>query len=934
MRQLTKIFFALAAALATVAALGAAPAAAQFGLEDFQARVLNADGSENTQAGSHPFVSIVSFAVKTKDDPELGIVPDEAAKTVRFNLPPGFIGSRTAVPTCTTADFLTIDSNARNACPDNTAVGVTRVGVAKSTAAFEAAVYNLVPPPGVAVKLGFVATGGIPITVDVGLNTAAPTNVVSGAVNIQQAANFYNAEFQLWGVPADHAHDPYRGNCLNTEPGPQGQPQSIGICNTGAAQVPFVTLPRSCTGPVITSYEAVSWQHPDAEPVRGDFTGPAMTGCSKLSFAPGIAAKPTASSAESASGLDFSIDFKNEGLTNPSGLSQSDLKAITVTLPVGVTVNPSAANGLAVCSRAAYEAESLATGAGEGCPQASKIGDVSVQSQLLAEGETLDGSVFLASQDDNPFGSLVALYLVIKNRQLGVLVKQAGEVRPSESGANAGQLVTTFSDIPQVPFSHLDFHFSEGARGALVTPPACGTYTTQARLTPWADPAHPLDTTASFSINSGVGGGACPPGGLAPFKPGFEAGSLNNSAGAYSPFVMRLTRADGEQDMTRFDAVLPKGVIGKLAGVAQCPEAAVAAAKAKSGRAELANPSCPANSQIGRTLGGAGVGGVLTYVPGKLYLGGPFAGAPLSAIAITPAVAGPFDVGTVVVHEALNVNPETAEVEVDGARSDPIPHILKGIPLKLRDLRIYADRPNFTLNPTSCAKKKAKATLWGSFLDVFNPADDKPVSLSDRYQAASCASLKFKPNLALSLKGGTKRASHPALKGVLTYPKGAGYANIAKVVTTLPHSAFLDQAHIRTVCTRVQFAAKKCPPGSIYGKARATTPLLDEPLAGPVYLRSSNHPLPDLVIALHGIVDFNLVGRVDSVNGGIRVSFESAPDAPVSKFVLEMRGGKKGLIINSRNLCAHQSRAKVAYTAQNGKTYEQKPVVKASCKKR
>jgi hypothetical protein len=418
-----------------------------------------------------------------------------------------------------------------------------------------------------------------------------------------------------------------------------------------------------------------------------------------------------------------------------------------------------------------------------------------------------------------------------------------------------------------------------------------------------------------------------------PFRPGFSAGSINNNGGAYSPFNMRLTRSDGEQDMTRFDAVLPRGVTGKLAGIGKCSEAAIALAKAKTGRQELAAPSCPADSQIGHSLVGAGVGSVLTYVPGKLYLGGPFAGAPLSVIAITPAVAGPFDLGTVVVHEALTVDPETAEVGVDGARSDPIPHILKGLPVKVRDLRVYVDRPSFTLNPTSCAKKEVRAILFGSFLDVFNAADDVPVSLSDRYQAASCASLKFKPSLSLRLKGGTRRGAHPALRAVVTYPQGANYANTRKAVVTFPHSAFLEQSHIRTVCTRVQFRAKQCPAGSIYGKARAFTPLLEEPLEGPVYLRSSSNPLPDLVFALRGIVDFNAVARVDSVKASIRASFDSIPDVPLSKVVVEMQGGKKGLIVNSRSLCVHKSRAKSEFTAQNNKTYNTRPVVKASCGK-
>jgi hypothetical protein len=921
----------LAALALALLALGAAPAQAEFGFENFEGGAFTKDGSEARQAGSHPFEVRFAFDVKTRVDPQLGLVPDGATKSLRFESPPGFIGSRTAVPTCSTADFLTIDGDGRSACPNSTAVGATMLQIVAPGEPFVEPIFNLVPPPGVAAKLGFIAYN-TPTTVEVGIKQGQPFNVVAELRNLPQTVDIFGADTVLWGVPGDHDHDPFRGRCLSQDAGPEGELLSEGICDTGADPVPFLTLPRSCDGPLITRFEAISWQNPDAPPTQGSFVNPPMTGCSKLGFAPGIAAKPTAATAESASGLDFDLDIKDEGLENPLGLAQSDIKKVVVTLPPGMTVNPSSANGLAVCSKGQYEAESLTSEPEEGCPAASKIGEVEVESPLLAEGETLHGAVFLASQDDNPFSTLIALYMVIKSRNLGALVKLPLKVEPSEErGPNAGRLVATLEESPQLPFSHFHFHFTEGARGPLLTPPACGTYLTEAQLTPWADPANPLTTSAGFKVSAGVNGGPCPPGGVPPFAPAFSAGSINNAAGAYSPFDMRLTRADGEQEMTRFDAVLPRGMSAKLAGVARCPEAAVAIAKAKSGRQEIANPSCPAASEIGHTLVGAGVGAVLTYVPGKLYLAGPFAGAPLSVIAITPAVAGPFDVGTVALHEALAVDPETAEVRVDGARSDPIPNLLRGIRVKAKDLRVYPDRPNFTLNPTSCSEKRARATLFGSFLDAFSPADDVPAQLSDRYQAASCASLKFKPNLSLRLKGGTKRGAHPALRGVVTYPKGAGYANLRKAVITFPHSAFLEQAHIRTVCTRVQFAAEKCPAGSVYGKARAFTPLLDNPLEGKVYLRSSSNPLPDLVLALRGEVDFNAVARIDSVNASIRVNFDSVPDAPLSKVIVEMQGGKKGLIVNSRDLCAHVSRASAQLTAQSGKAYGQRPVVKARC---
>jgi hypothetical protein len=936
MKQLAKALGIGAATLLTLAAIcaaellnGALIAQAQtgFGFKSFSVGFLNEDGSPARQAGSHPFAVKTAFEVNTKPDPELGEVPDGAVKDLRFAFPPGFIGSRTAVPTCKTADFLTVDENGDTTCPDASAVGIVLLHLIEPGDVTNSPVYNLVPPPGVAAKIGFIAANTVPVTAEIGIDGEAPNELEASVLNAAQVVNFYSAALTIWGIPADHAHDPFRGSCL-APPELSGEPNSDGICDTGAAEVPFLTLPRSCTGPLVTSFEATSWQDP-GDAVEGFSEAPGMTGCSKLGFSPAIAAKPTASSAESASGLDFEVSIKDEGIGNPTGLAQSEIEEAAVLLPAGMTVNPSSANGLSTCSEAAYEEEALGS---QSCPEASKIGEVEAESPLLAEGEVLHGAVYLAEQERNPFGSLIALYMVIKDPNLGALVKRPLEVQAGEeAGPNAGRLLTFLEDIPQIPVSHFHFHFTEGARGPLLTPPTCGQYTTEAELLPWAHPGKSFFASAAFQITSGVGGGPCPAGGVPPFAPHFEAGSANNSAGAYSQFNMRLTRGDGEQEMTRFDAVLPKGMVAKLAGVSRCPEAAIATAKAKTGRAEQASPSCPANSEIGNTMVGAGVGGILTWVPGKLYLGGPFAGDPLSVIAITPAVAGPFDLGTTVVHEALEVDPETAEVKVDGAHSDPIPHILRGLPVKVKDLRVFTDRPNFTLNPTSCAKKEAKATLFGSFLDVFSPSDDVPVNLAARYQAASCASLKFKPKLALKLRGGTKRGAHPALKATLTYPPGQGYANTRSAVVTLPHSEFLEQGHIRTVCTRVQFSAHQCPEGSVYGKARAFSPLLDEPLEGPVYLRSSSHKLPDIVIALHGLVDFNLIGRIDSVNARIRNSFESAPDAPVSKFVLELPAGKKSLLVNSRDLCAHPAKASSVFTAQNGRVYEEKPAVKAKC---
>jgi hypothetical protein len=923
----------LLAVLASIAL--AAGAQAAFSVKAFDVTYENEDGSPATQAGSHPFAVTNEIEFSTKPDPKKPgkVIPDGTPKDLTFSLPAGLIGDREAVPRCDNEDFLLVDTaHEFSNCPNDTVVGVLHVRLPGETSGGDVGpAFNLAPPPGVAAKIGFVLLH-VPVALLIRVNPAYPHNLIASLRNTTDVEPIGGAELTIWGNPANPAHDSERGSCLLG-----------GNCPVTLPEKPFLTLPRSCEGPLPTTYVANSWEEPGTFVTGASASALQTSGCDQLKFEAGISAQPTTAAAESASGLAFDLNIDDQELTKPTGNANSDIRKAVVTLPEGMTLNPSAATGLASCSPAQLAKESATSEPGEGCPQAAKVGTVEVETKILA-GEVIKGQVYVAQQDDpatatpgaeNPFDSFLAIYMVIQDRDLGLSVKLAGRV---EVNPKTGQLTTTFGEagqeVPQLPVSHLRFRFREGPRGPLVSPPACGDYATHATFTPWADPAAPLALSSPFKVTSGIAGGDCPTG-TPPFKPGFSAGSTSNNAGAYSPFYLRLTRNDGEQEITRLDSILPPGVVAKIAGLPRCTDAQVAAAKAKTGRQELAAPSCPAGSLVGHTLGGAGVGSELTYVPGFLYLGGPFAGSPLSIVAITPAVAGPFDAGTVVVRQAISLDPSSGEAIIDGSASDPIPHILKGIPLRVRDLRVYVDRPNFTLNPTSCEPLVTKASLFGSGPDPFSPADNLPAALTSPYRASNCAALKFKPKLSLKLVGGTRRSDHPALKSLLTYPKGPGYANIAKAVVKLPRSEFIDNAHIQNPCTRVQFAAHACPKGSILGIAKATTPLLDEPLEGPVYFRSNGGErlLPDVVADLNGLFHVVLVGKVDSVKGRIRTTFDQVPDAPVSKFTLDLYGGKRGLLVNSRNLCAKELKATVKLGAKNGMAQESRPVVGTSCKK-
>jgi hypothetical protein len=940
----------LAALLCLAASLLLAAPAGAVELEEFDVTFTSQGGEAAMAAGQHPFALTTSFEVQAEErevNGIFGLYPVEAVKDLRVGQVEGLAGDVAAVPRCTAADFLLPPPEAfaggGTGCPDASAVGTVtaEVGEAGESGELAGAAYSLVPPPGRVARLGF-KLGNVRVTVDLRISESPPYRILASLRGVSQALEFFSSRLTIWGNPAAAAHDPYRGVCLAGVPDSEGELQSLGQCPAGLPEVAFLTNPRACEGPLDTLWQTTSWQHPGAPPATGraqthDAFGAqrGFSGCAGLPFSPSISARPSARAAASPSGLDFGLDVPDPGFANPAGLASADIEKTVVTFPKGLTINPSQAEGLEVCSEAQLARERSDSAFGAGCPAASKIGTIEIETPALPEA-LLKGQLFVAEPYANPTGSLIAVYVVIKDAGLGISIAQPIEVSPDP---RTGQLVSTASGMPQLPFSHFRLRFREGPRAPLISPPGCGRFDAAAKLYPYSGGA-PVASTSTFEIVSGPDNGPCPSG--APFDPGFEAGTLNNAAGAYSPFVMRLTRADAEQDLGRFSAILPPGVVGRIAGIPWCPEAGIARAKSRTGehggQEELADPSCPAASQIGRTVAGAGVASQLTYVPGSLYLAGPYHGAPLSVVSVTPAVAGPFDAGTVVVREALALNPITAEVQVDGAASDPIPHILKGIPLNLRDLRVHADRPGFTLNATSCAEGLTRATLWGDGTAIA-PAGETPVGRAARYQAAGCASLGFKPKLAIKLKGGTRRGAHPALRAVVT-PR-AGDANFAGAVVRLPHSAFLEQAHIRTVCTRVQFNAGPgngagCPPGAVYGHATAWSPLLAQPLQGPVFLRSSNHKLPDLIVALHGLFDLDLGARIDSVKGGIRTTFAPIPDAPVSRFVLKMQGGRKGLIVNSKNLCVKPkaNRARAALRAQNGKRRTLRPVVRAvRCKK-
>jgi hypothetical protein len=785
--------------------------------------------------------------------------------------------------------------------------------------------FNMEPPEGVAAMFGFIWVGNV-VFIEASVRSGADYGVTTLTRNIKQTVQIHAVDVTVWGVPADPSHDRGRGDGCE---GPVAKPlECSGIVSATVPEKPFMSNPTRCTGPLTSSLATDSWPNPGifdhASVLSGNSGVPAgFSGCDQLDFAPTIEAKPTTSLADSPSGLDFKLSIPQS--EDPDGSATAHLRDANVVLPAGMTVNPSSANGLGACSPAQVglttpvgQADAHFTPAPANCPNDSKLGTVEIKTPLL--DHPIAGEVYLASQNENPFGSLLAMYVTAFDAESGVVLKLPGKISVD---SNTGQITATVDNNPQLPFEDLALSFFSGPRGALKTALRCGTFTTNSTMTPWSAPEGPSAFPSdSFAIGQGANGGACVSSeSQAPNNPSITAGAVDPTAGAYSPFLLKVTRPDGTQPIKRIDATLPKGLLGKLAGIPYCSDQDLANAAGKSGKAEQASSSCPSASQLGSVEVGAGAGSQPLYVNGKAYLAGPYKGAPLSMAIVTPAVAGPFDLGTVVVRTALKVDPETTQIK---AESDPIPTILQGIPLDIRSIAVNLDKPSFTLNPTSCNKTQ----VFASATSVF----DQSAQVNSPFQVGGCGALGFKPKLAFRLSGKTSRTGYPALKATLSARPGD--ANIARAQVTLPKSQILAQNHIKTICTRVQYAANTCPPASIYGKAKAWSPLLDQPLSGPVYLRSSNNPLPDLVAKLDGQIHIDLVGRIDSVNARLRSTFESVPDAPVSKFILEMQGGKKGLLVNNTELCKIKPRASVKLDAQSGKTHDFNPVVKVDCGKK
>lgn len=918
------------------------------GSEGFSAAAVADGGAAATLAGSHPYA--LRFAVGFNRAGEFegqpgAVFPDGDLRNFRIDVPNGLIVNSKAVPTCTQAQFHTprispfTQSRSGENCPDKSQVGTVRVQTSGGERTF--GLFNLEAPPGVAAQFGF-APFGSPIALDVELVAKGDGTyaLILNAENISQSIDLDGFEMTLWGTPWAASHNGERGNCLNeAEPAFPWAKCQVGEPSSNPP-LAYISLPPQCSGQLSFHATASSWQQSgqvSAEAVNSNGGLPAEMHCEYLQFDPEVVGHLDNTKASSASGFVFRLNVNHDRLTDPAYTNPSPPKTAIVKLPAGTTLNPSVGAGLDVCTEQQFAAETALSAEGNGCPNAAKIGTLTVHTPIF--DDVLKGAVYLAKPDDpgtagagaeNPFDSLIAIYMLAKSPQRGVMVKLAGNLVPDPVD---GTLTATFDDLPQLPYTELEIAFRSGQRSFLITPAQCGYVPTGLEVLPWGS-AEPFSAVSYTLLKTGIGGGPCPSG-TPPFEPGVTSGAVNSNVNSYTPYFVHITRQDTEQEITSYSLVLPKGVTGKLAGVAQCSDAAIAAARGRRGFEEAANPSCPSSSQVGHTLTGYGVGSALTYTEGKVYLAGPFHGAPLSLVTINPATIGPFDLGTIVIRSAFQIDPRTAQLQIDSSASDPIPHIIDGIVLHLRDIRVYIDRPEFTHNPSSCEPSSLSSRVTGSGASFGDSEDDSTATPSNHFQLLNCRILGFQPRLGVRLRGGTKRGDFPQLR-VTFAARGPNDSNLKDIAVVIPRQQFLAQEHIRGICTRVQFAAHACPADSVYGSAVGETPLLDEPLRGNVYLRSSSHALPDLVADLYsGTVHIVLEGKIGpGKKGGIQAFFSELPDEPINRFVMTLFGGKRGLLVNSANICANPPVSNVKAIGQNniGAVFTTK--LRGQCKKK
>jgi hypothetical protein len=874
MRLASLLVAALVFALLLVSAtllLRPSTASAGVSIQTFTVAARNADDTVDELAASRPFALDVRFSVSAESSGS----SEGLLHVIRVRLPPGLAATALAVPRCSLADFEGLFLG----CGPASEIGLVR-GVAAGLGQFTAPAYNLQAPWGSAAAFGVTLNGKKIIELSRLVGTGGEAAAELSAV-LPSNVPITDVEEELWGVPADPAHDDER-TCPNEASPGAGCPSSVG-------EASLITLPASCSNPLQTVLTATSYDQPPITAVAAAFSADAggnprpLAGCEAVPFEPRFAIA-TEGAALAPSGVNLGLEVPQYGGTKV--LAAASLAALRLEFPDGLVLNPAAGAWLSGCFASAVGLQS-APGVSPadfnedvaGCPGSSKLGSVKLSTPLV--DHQLEGSIYLADPSDNPFGVRFAIYLVVEDPVTGTVLKIPGRL---DADPSDGRLTAVIPEMPQLPFSQMQLEFAGGPQGLLVDPARCGDYATEATFTPSTAPfSPPVTRTSAFTVSGGPGGGPCPaPEAQRSAMPSFQAGTEAALSGRDSSLVINLSREDTAQHFGSFALTFPPGLVANLGSTA-------------------------IGAEVGSARVEAGVGSRPLVLGGKVYLDGPYGGAPYSLRIVVPAQVGPFDLGMIVERVAVDVDPATAQVSV---RADPLPQILAGVPLQLRRLRVDLDRPGFVRNPTSCEPMAINGSATTSLGQV--------APLSTRFQVVGCGGLAFRPKLSLGFGGAIGAGGHPRVRATLRSAKGE--ATTSSAAFSVPADELLDLRHLRALCPR-GLPVDRCPLKSRLGNLRIDTSLLAAPFEGPVYLRVPSHRLPELSADLHsGQLGFVLQGRTIDDNGHFGFSFGSIPDIPISEAVLSLPGGRRGIIVNSRSLCGGRAYGGASLSAHSGAT--------------
>jgi hypothetical protein len=879
-------------------ALTSAAQAVSFGPEVFETGTCNVRGCEYTsptsefytQAAGHPEWGITSFELNHTGSGG-SRKPEGQLKRIRVDVPPGLAADPQALETCSKAQF----ESSPAGCPAGSVVGETEleavVEVLKVpivTPALTGQVYNLEQSPGLPLDFGINVEPAGPVV--------SPTHLfLEGHVSYA-----HEADLEARGVPSGDYHEWFEINNIPTETTVLGLAKSpLKILKSkllfkgkaGAGN--FLTLPSGCSSTTTSYLEVESYEGQKASIPTHTPVG--VEGCDNVPFKPTAGVIPETAATDQPDGATTVVAVPQNATTT----NTADIQDAHVTLPEGLTLDPSAAHGLEACTAAQI---GIGTAGSATCPAGSRVGTVTIETDLPPG--SLAGGVYLGSPTGGTItGPPYTIYFDAKS-VYGVEVKLQGSVIPNPS---TGRLEVSFLNNPQLPFSELRLTLNGGPRAPLGNPLTCGAPRVESLFTPYTG------GPAALSSNPFVTTGCPNP---LPFALTQSTQSANATAGAYSPYTFNLARADGQQYLSQVSTTIPAGLLGDIPSVTLC------------GEPQASGGACTAASQIGVATVTAGAGTEPYAFSGPVFLTGPYNGAPYGLSIPVRVEAGPFNLGTVTTRAMITVDPHTARVTVSTpppGTAGALPTIVGGVPVRLKTLKVEVNRPSFIFNPTNCGALATESTLTSTF--------NGTQGLSSPFQVGNCSALAFKPSFKTSTSAKTSKLNGASLQVSLTQP--AHEANMKSVVVELPKQLPSRLTTLQKACPEATFAANpvNCRAlGSEVGSATVVTPVLPGTLSGSAYLVShGGESFPDLDIVLEGDgVKVILTGNTKITKGITSSTFATIPDVPVTSFVLNLPVGPHSALTAIGGLCLKPLLMPTTITAQSGAQVKQSTRISVS----